>query len=55
MSEECYLTNEDGSVRFQASPITPFMEKFEDIDKALKEYKWKEGDALIASFQKNGW
>ena len=55
MSGECYLTNEDGSVRFQALPVTPFMEKFEDIDKALKEYKWKEGDALIASFLKNGW
>ena len=55
MSEQCYFASEDGSVRFQANPITSFMEKFEDIDKALKEYKWREGDALIASFLKNGW
>ena len=55
MSEECYFTSEDGTVRYQASPISSFMENFEDIDKALKEYRWREEDALLASFLKNGW
>ena len=55
MSGESYFVSEDGSVRVKTFAVSPFMEKFEDIDKALKEYKWREGDAIIASFPKNGW
>ena len=55
MSEECYFTSEDGTVRVPAHSITPFEESFDDLDKALKEYKWREGDVLITSFRKNGW
>ena len=52
--EKNYFVSEDGSVRVESVPSVVFGQKFEEIEKALKEYKWREEDVLLASFPKNG-
>ena len=52
--EKNYFVSEDGSVRVESVPSVVFGQKFEEIEKALKEYKWREDDVLLASFPKNG-
>ena len=49
-----YFVSEDGRVRVESVPSVVFGQKFEEIEKALKEYKWREDDVLLASFPKNG-
>ncbi|KAF6036720.1 hypothetical protein EB796_004962 [Bugula neritina] len=49
---KAYLTNDDGTVKVRA--IHANKEQFEEIHKNMEEYKWVEGDFLLASYQKNG-
>jgi len=49
---KAYLTNDDGTVKVRA--LNANKEQFDEIHKNMEEYKWVEGDFLLASYQKNG-
>lgn len=49
------LTNDDGSVRVPSITLgVNSQQTFDDLLKARNEYKWRNGDFLLASYPKNG-
>ena len=59
MSSEHHFVSEDGSVRVSSIPMAILTngnedEYFERITRALKEYRWRDEDFLLATYPKNG-
>ena len=59
MISQHHFVSEDGSVRVPSIPMAALTkgdedEYFEKITRALKEYRWREEDFLLATFAKNG-
>ena len=59
MNSRLHFVSEDGSVRVPSVPMSRLTngdqdEHFERITRALKEYRWREEDFLLATYLKNG-
>lgn len=50
----CYLVSDDGKLKIPTVTMNPDPAAFAEVKQSMNEYKWRDGDFLLATFPKNG-